>query len=267
MTDFGTDWLEAVTRARAENSPCVLVTVAEADGSTPRGAGTKMVVFADGAAGTIGGGALEYRALEVARGLLADGAGRAQLREFPLGPALGQCCGGHVSLLFEPMSPPRATLLLFGAGHVGRALVSVLDGTGIAVRWIDSRVEEFPDAIPAGVTRILTDAPEAEVESAPAGAAYLVMTHSHAIDLALVEAILRRDDFVYLGLIGSRSKRARFERRLRTRTLPTDRLVCPIGIDGVTGKRPKEIAIAVAAQLLQRLAVPVGAPSSEEPAP
>lgn len=246
----GRDWLEPLRQARQAGEACVLVTVASADGSTPRTAGTKMVVFRDRFAGTVGGGNLEYRAQQIAREMLAEGTTAARLEDFPLGPALGQCCGGHTALLFEPMLPEPTTLLLFGAGHVGQALVQVLGDLPIRVRWIDSRGELFPDIVPANVTIEHTDAPEAEIETAPPGSFYLVMTYSHDIDLKLVEAALKRDDAGWVGLIGSDSKRARFDRRLAKVGLDPARLACPIGIPGIGGKHPKEIAVAVAAQLL-----------------
>lgn len=244
------DWLEALSAARKAGEACVLVTVVEARGSTPRPAGTKMAVFPDRFAGSIGGGALEQKALETARRFLDEGRDLPSLREFPLGPALGQCCGGHCSLMFEPIAPPSRTLMLFGAGHVGRALVRVLDGTPLRVRWIDSREDEFPAVVPGNVAVTKTSTPEAEIASAPPGALILVMTHSHDLDYRLVEAALERGTFGFLGLIGSGTKRARFEKRLRARALDSGRLTCPIGIPGVAGKHPVEIAISVAAQIL-----------------
>ena len=134
-----------------------------AQGSTPRAAGTKMVVFPDRFVGTIGGGALEHKALEIARRLLDDGRIHSELREFPLDPAIGQCCGGHASLLFEPMRPEADTLLLFGAGHVGKALVQVLADLPFRVRWIDERAGEFPADLPANVRAEVRERPAAEV--------------------------------------------------------------------------------------------------------
>lgn len=258
----GEDWLNVVTAARTAGEPCVLVTVADVAGSTPREAGTKMVVFPDRVAGTIGGGTLEYKALEIARGLLTEAAPRASVREFPLGPALGQCCGGHVSVLFEPMAPVGTPLFLFGAGHVGQALAGVLADLPFRVTWIDQRAEAFPAVIPPNVRVRCVDGVEAEVGSAPPGALFLIMTHSHALDMVLVEAVLERGDAAYCGLIGSRTKRAKFVRRLAKRGLDEAGLTCPIGIDGVPGKHPKEIAVAVAAQLLQvRAGLPPSVPT------
>ena len=245
------DWLGALTAARDAGTPCVLVTVAEAQGSTPRASGTKMVVFAERLVGTVGGGTLEFKALEIARRMLSEGRAASELREFPLGPAIGQCCGGHASLLFEPMRPAADTLLLFGAGHVGKALVSVLADLPFRVRWIDEREAEFPTEPPANVRVEVTGRPVDQVAMAPEGAFFLVTTHSHALDFRVTEAVLRRGDFAYAGLIGSKTKRARFEKGFRKLGVDSSRLTCPIGIDGISGKHPKAIAVAVAAQMLQ----------------
>lgn len=229
----------------------MLVTIVEASGSTPRPAGTKMVVFATRADGTIGGGTLEFEALAQARDLIADPFAVPTLKAYPLGPALGQCCGGHVSVLFEPMGPSGTPLYLFGAGHVGRALVTVLADLPFRVTWIDERAEAFPDKVPLNVSKRCVHGVDAEVDAAPKGAMFLIMTHSHALDMVLVEAVLTRGDATYCGLIGSHTKRARFVRRLSKRGLDDRDLTCPIGLEGLPGKHPKEIAVAVAAQLLR----------------
>lgn len=249
--------LDAIDRA----APAVLVTVAEVRGSAPREAGTRMLVTADGIAGTIGGGHLEWRAMAAARELLAAGEA-ARTLNLPLGPTLQQCCGGYVVLelaalragdrarlaaLIEREAAGRPVVALFGSGHVGRALVAALAALPCRVRWADAR-GAFPEASPANV-RIVAD----RVAEVPAGAYVLVMTHSHPLDLDLVEAALRRDDLAWVGLIGSETKRHRFEGQLRARGLAQaaiDRLVCPIGIRGIDGKEPGVIAASVAAQLL-----------------
>lgn len=145
-------------------------------------------------------------------------------------------------------------VLLFGNGHVGRALVQVLGTLPCAVTWIDEREDDFPANMPPNVTVISTDAPEDEVRRAAPGSMFLVMTHSHALDLELARAILAREDFGYFGLIGSASKRAQFKRRLAARGLsPASiaRMTCPIGVAGIRSKSPGAIAVAVAAELLQ----------------
>ena len=246
-------WLHALAELDRAGEPSVLVTVLTARGSTPREAGCKMVVTRDALFGTIGGGNLEFACIDAARDLL-DGGGDPAVREFPLGPALGQCCGGHVSVLFEPMRPARLHVALFGAGHVGRALVRLLGDLPLRVSWIDSRPDAFPACCPGNVATLHAADPAAQIENLPAGALVLVMTHDHQIDFGIVAAALARDDFAVVGLIGSATKRVRFGRRLARRGLDATaigRLICPIGIPGIGGKLPAEIAIAVAAQILQ----------------
>jgi xanthine dehydrogenase accessory factor len=291
----------------AGHGAAALVSVHAVKGSAPREAGARMVVRPDGAFhGTIGGGQLEWQALDWAREDLTRPGSRARFVEQALGPDLGQCCGGRVTLLIETfwasdlheltvlaqaeagglfevacqlengrvrraLSPSlrrgkesagrwRETygtadtpVLLFGAGHVGRALVLALAPLPFRIRWIDSRDEAFPPHIPANVAPVLSRDPAFEIAAAPENAFVLVMTHEHALDLDIVAAALRRP-FPYVGLIGSATKRARFEKRLAELRLPPDRsrsLVCPIGIDGIAGKEPAVIAAATVAQVLQ----------------
>lgn len=249
---------------------CVIVAVERVEGSAPRERGAAMLVTAAAAGGTIGGGHLELRSLVIARELLLQPASSLRVgasRRFPLGPALGQCCGGvvHVSFHFCPSgkvpaaldvraTAPLFHLHLFGAGHVGQALVDVLSVVECEVAWVDSREQQFPARLPANVTIEFSEAPEEEVSAAPPGAFYLVMTHSHALDLAIVERILKRGDAGFIGLIGSKTKRATFERRLLERGIERallTQIMCPIGAPGVVGKAPGVVAIAVAAQLMQ----------------
>jgi xanthine dehydrogenase accessory protein XdhC len=253
-----------------KGEPVVLVQVAAAKGSTPREAGTAMLVTGLRSEGTVGGGRLEWEATQRARAMLASGEPAATIR-LPLGPAVGQCCGGNVTLelrragaadvdalaAFEAKLAQRLPLvLLFGAGHVGRALARALAPLPLRLRWIDSRAQEFPEPPLAGPEVVLTEGWRAEVEAAPAGAAYFVMTYSHGLDFEICEAVLRRGDFAYLGLIGSRSKRARFEHGWRELGLDAAllaRLTCPIG-GSLKDKRPPVIAALAAAQVLHALA-------------
>lgn len=248
------EWLNRLTTLEQLGVPCVLVTVAAVDGSAPREAGAKMVVTAAESKGSIGGGELEFQAIQIARRLL-KGQTEPSLRRFPLGPSLGQCCGGHVTLLFEPRRAENFTVALFGAGHVGRALVSILGTLPCRVRWIDPRPDAFPDHVPPNVDVELSAAPEREVAGLPDKAWILVMTHNHALDLGIVARALQEGRFAHIGLIGSATKRARFEKRFRELGISEERiatLVCPIGIKGITGKQPGEIAIAAAADILRR---------------
>jgi xanthine dehydrogenase accessory factor len=185
---------------------------------------------------------------------LANGGMAPMVREFPLGPDLGQCCGGHASVLFEIVTPTTWQIAVFGAGHVGRALVALLGTLDCRVQWIDARTDAFPLELPTNIARVIDPQPVERVAKLPAGAFVLVMTHDHALDFDIVAAALPRADLPYVGLIGSETKRARFVSRLRRAGLSAEairRLVCPIGVDGAGGKAPAEIAIAVAAQLLQ----------------
>jgi xanthine dehydrogenase accessory factor len=247
--------------------PGVVVEVSAARGSVPRERGTRMLVSAAQALGTIGGGHLELLAIGIAREMLARPETAAPFeRHFPLGPALGQCCGGAVTLRFArldagslrawPAAAPRFFLQLYGAGHVGRAIVKLLSDLPCRVQWIDERESEFPADGPAAphVEKVCVEPVEAEVDVAPAQACYLVLTHDHDLDLRITEAILRRGDFRYLGLIGSATKRARFLHRFEARGVPAQalaRMTCPIGVPGIEGKEPEIIAIAAVAQLLQ----------------
>jgi len=323
------DWLTAALRA-----PAVLVTVAIVEGSVPREPGAKMLVTRDGFAGTVGGGHLEHRAIDMARTMLEEG-GTARLERFALGPSLGQCCGGIAHLVFEIVDraqmalldkrrnedtwrliaigamgsslfdgagrhlaghaapsfdrtlgahvftdadgrrwladavfAPRAHLMLFGAGHVGAAIVRALAELPCRVTWVDERDDMFPAAIPANVTVDATDTPEALVVQAAPGASFLVMTHSHALDLRLSIAILSRADQPWFGLIGSDTKRRQFEHRLRERGIASARIgamVCPIGLAGIAGKAPAVIAASVAAQLLAVWEAAASAPLDASP--
>ena len=160
-------------------------------------------------------------------------------------------CG---EFLLEPVRQTGLEVAVFGAGHVGAATVDILSRLDCRIRWVDSRAEIFPRSLPPRVSAVCTATPQREVAAMPAGAAYLVMTHSHPLDLEICDRILRRADALYCGLIGSRSKRRRFERQLASQGVAAERiadLVCPVGAPGIEGKAPAEIAIAIAAELLQ----------------
>jgi xanthine dehydrogenase accessory factor len=243
-------WLQALAEAERDNQPAVLVTVLAAKGSTPREAGAKMVVSANGLAGTIGGGNLEYQCEAAARILLASDAEGPSTRDFPLGPALGQCCGGHVSVLFEVLRPPSLQIALFGAGHVGKALVKLLADLPCRVTWIDPRPEALPANLPPNIIPLRTASPAQAVAALPAQTLVLVMTHDHQLDFEIVAASLQRSDLSWVGLIGSATKRARFVSRLARQGIATAKLGCPIGLPGINGKQPAVVAVSVAAQIL-----------------
>ncbi len=246
----GGDWIQALAAFDRRGEPCVLVTVTAAAGSTPRAAGTKMLVGADSLHGTIGGGALEFAAVEMARAMLDRGEATPRSEALPLGPTLGQCCGGHVTLLLEPILPPRLRVLLFGAGHVAKALVTVLGTLPCRIVWVDSRAAEFPPSLPDNVTALCSDQPVEQIARHQGYTHLLIMTHDHALDYQLARAGLQAGGFAYVGLIGSVTKRARFLSRLARDGVETGGLTCPIGLSGITGKHPGQIAIAVAAEIL-----------------
>lgn len=259
----------------------VLVSVDSVQGSGPREVGAWMAVFPQTLVNTIGGGHLEFQAITEARALMARPVSENALStathednalttRYALGPALGQCCGGVVHLKFERISAADAPelkqrllaggqpLALFGGGHVGRALVNVLSTLPYNVQWIDSRDEIFPAHLPPNVVCEHSDPVHAAVADLPSGASVLVMSFSHAEDLDVVAACLKRQrlhgDLKFVGLIGSKTKWATFQHRLEAKGFSAEELAfitCPIGVSGITGKEPEVIAVSVAAQLLR----------------
>ena len=282
----------------------VRVLIAGHAGSTPREAGTSMIVWEGGQSGTIGGGALEFEAAKRARAMLRETDTASQTLKLPLGPALGQCCGGHVTLvlerfdaegvtaipdeghharpignasrtspgwakaldpgqilpapifrdgwLAEPLRAAATPVWLYGAGHVGRAIVTVIGGLPFDVTWIDTGPDRFPDPVPPHATRLVAQAPQAVVAHAPPDAIHLVMTYSHDIDLEVCHAVLGRP-FGQLGLIGSATKKIRFLKRLADlghKPEALERLICPIGARDL-GKHPQAIAVGVVSALLR----------------
>lgn len=311
-----TDTWKRLRQAIEQHGSAALISVVGVAGSAPREVGARIVFSPDGGfSGTIGGGRLEYEALAVARAALAAERRSAEFRDWPLGPNLGQCCGGAVTLLTETFDSndldamrsfeaaehgglfgtrgrlagdgrmarevlpnysaamtnvknagqaetasleegfgeKRNPVLLFGAGHVGRALVLALAPLPFAVRWIDIRADQFPQFVPSNTTLVHATDPESEIDLAPQAAFIVVMTHSHPLDYAITAKALQRPDFRFVGLIGSQTKRARFASHARQIGISDDdlqRLVCPIGIPEIKGKEPAVIATAVAAQML-----------------
>jgi xanthine dehydrogenase accessory factor len=243
--------------------------VVSAHGSTPRAAGTVMYVSADSTEGTIGGGRLEHIAIEAAREMLAAGSAEHRL-EMPLGPEIGQCCGGYVALsmlLLDSAMLAREgarlaatqrnnpSIYIFGAGHVGRALAAAMSLLPVRTVLVDEREEQLA-LCRAVVEQRLTPLPEAEVRSAPPGSAFVVLTHDHALDFIIAAEALMRGDAAYVGMIGSKTKRISFERWCAKSSAPvgdTVPLVCPIGAMGSDDKRPEVIAAFVAAEVIARL--------------
>ena len=296
--------IRGLERAVAEHGRVARVVVASVEGSAPREPGAAMLVWPDGQSGTIGGGALEFEAVAHARSTLADG--RDSLVSRPLGPALGQCCGGAVVLaievydearltnvpantylcrvtgqaepplalqraatrnrssgeiahtlcqsgwLIEPIAPRLRPLWIYGAGHVGRAIVEVMAPLpGVAITWVDTGADRFPGEIPGYVTKLLAANPASVVRHAPSDAEHLILTYSHALDLEICHQLLGHG-FRATGLIGSATKWARFRSRLRSlghSDAQISRIRCPIG-DPALGKHPQAVAVGFAAEWL-----------------
>ena len=239
------------------------ILIVETRGSAPREAGTRMWVGPTEVRGTIGGGNLEYTAMKIAREMLLSKE-ISRERKFALGDSLGQCCGGSVTLSFTKKSEEESEIenrfhvVLFGAGHVGKEVARILERLPCHLTWVDPRPDAFPGTISANTKVVIEEEPAWMVDEAPPGALYLVMTHSHALDLEIVERVLRRNDVAFLGLIGSETKAAKFRLRLQQKGISSEGLVCPIGLFKA-GKHPAEVAVSAVAQLLERRAqVPVG---------
>ncbi|MBV2184179.1 MAG: xanthine dehydrogenase accessory protein XdhC [Rhizobium sp.] len=247
----------------------ILVEVAEAKGSTPREAGAFMVVATDALHGTIGGGQLEFLAIDHARRMLLSGEQSAVL-DVPLGPEIGQCCGGRAGLALTRLdATARAALIarqgavekaypdvfVFGAGHVGLALAKALGPLPLAVTLIETR-DVTDDGLPQGTKLRRVAMPEAEVATIRTGGAAVILTHDHALDFLIARDALARPDLAYVAMIGSATKRATFTRWLRREGAEPhlgDRLVLPIGGTALRDKRPPVIAALVAAELLTAL--------------
>ncbi|KEI73430.1 xanthine dehydrogenase accessory protein XdhC [Endozoicomonas elysicola] len=247
-------WIDALANLQKTGESGVLVTILGSAGSAPRKSGSKMLVTADQCFDTIGGGQLEFLLIQKARELLLNDHSEPVLEHFPLGPKLGQCCGGSVSALLEPITTCGFRIALFGAGHVGHALVNVLAPLDCQITWIDSRAELFPEEIPGNVQICISDQPELEVDNLPEGTFFLVVTHNHQLDFAITEATLKYDKSRWLGVIGSETKAKRFRQRLEHRgcfsQAEIDHMHCPVGLESVGGRKPAEIAIAIAAEIL-----------------
>ncbi|MET0272279.1 MAG: xanthine dehydrogenase accessory protein XdhC [Phenylobacterium sp.] len=306
------EWIGQALAALRRGETLAMASVVGAQGSTPREIGARMLVWPDRFTGTVGGGSLERQALDQARKLLTQDTRRHALQDYPLGPLLGQCCGGHVRLLVErldgeslawleaaagqrapfrlqadfaagamtrsvtgaaepPADGPRIPipevrrvselirpalprLAIFGAGHVGQAVARAFAPLPFHLDWLASREDLRPEAGGTRADIFSEDELEYTIYAAPADTHFAIFTHSHDLDYRLTRAVLSRGDFAYLGLIGSATKRARFERRLKDDGVAHEalaRLTCPIGIAELKSKAPAVIAVALAAQLLQ----------------
>ncbi|MEH6523277.1 xanthine dehydrogenase accessory protein XdhC [Sulfitobacter sp.] len=242
----------------------IWVKITKTRGSAPRDAGTAMMVTPTGIKGTIGGGALEYSAIATARQILRDN-GEERSETIPLGPNLGQCCGGAVTLLYTfekcptdmhyfdmsdiKNAPPYPTFLwVWGAGHVGRAVINASYPQAFKINWVDSTADRFPVNIPKHVQKTPAADMPLLASRAPTYAHHLIFTYSHDIDLALCATLLRRGA-ASIGVIGSDTKWTRFSKRLRDMGLDPGAITCPIG-DKSLGKTPHEIAHGTVQTLL-----------------
>ena len=242
LDDSALHWLDVVGACVRARTPFVVI------GCIAPGvhAGGRLVVTADDARGSLGNAALDSTAVAQARARLVPPPAEARDRS-------GLFNEGADTLFIHVIVPDAFPVCIFGNVHVGRALVQVLGAVAAEVRWIDLREQDFPSQVPGNVEIVVTDDPTSEVATAPRGASLVVMTHSHPLDFDIVEAALARNDWAYLGLIGSKAKRAQFERRLLARGTAPDALLsvtCPIGVGPLRSKVPGVIAVAVAAELL-----------------
>ena len=329
------NWLQEMIKLSQAGKPFTLVTVIETSGSAPREIGARMIVTMEGSIDTIGGGNLEFHAIELARKLLSTETSNRKDEFFGLGVTMSQCCGGAVRLLYEsfsesesailaknlssvvdwsstflasPVVAPANTrsrilfhpeaketlpsavhsavkgltkvsgagsklakqgkeewfvsrldeepidLLVFGAGHAGKALVKALQDLPFRIHWIDERNDMFPKKIPANTTVQVVEHSLDALNILQPGTFYVIMTHNHGLDYELCLRILHDGSFGWLGLIGSKTKRIRFENRFKEKGIDGSvlkRLVCPIGLPNLPGKSPAVIAASVTTQLLQ----------------
>jgi xanthine dehydrogenase accessory factor len=261
-------WLRAAARLRQRREPGVLVTLATVRGHAPRRAGAKMVVAANATWGSIGGGNVEAVAVERARVLLESPHAAPEMITSALSDKAPyqhgvQCCGGEVSMLLEPL-PVVPAVAIFGVGHVGLELARILARHDLDLYLIDSRPEQLAeerlsvlgDAVAAVHAHSVPVLPEIMLGELPPGTHVLIMTHDHAEDAALCDAVLRRGEFGSIGLIGSAAKWSRFQQRLADEggfsAEVISRIKTPIGLADIGGKDPATIAVSVAADLLRR---------------
>ncbi|KQN69849.1 xanthine dehydrogenase accessory protein XdhC [Devosia sp. Leaf64] len=258
--------LEAFLAANPDIIACELTSVR---GSSPREQGTFMLVALGAIFGTIGGGALEYMVIDHARRLIAEGRAEEAM-DVPLGPEIGQCCGGRVmvSLRFADAAIRREVVArtmaedaltpqvyVFGAGHVGRVLAQILSLLPVRMEVIDTRQEEL-DLLAPGIAHRRVAMPEAVVRAAPRGSAFVIMTHDHALDFLIANEALSRLDSPYVGMVGSKTKRAKFASWFLEQggdRAALDRLVLPVGAQGLGDKRPSVIAALAAAEIMVQI--------------
>ena len=249
------NWWRAVDECAGSGRGYVIATIVNTQGSTPRDGGSKMVIDAEETYDTVGGGQLEFLIIQRARELLVENTACQRLEPFPLAAEAAQCCGGNVTVMFECFPGCDWQIVLFGAGHVSQALIDVLSGLPCRATVVDSRPEmELADP-PSNVVFHLEPDPVRVVSDLPDGAWVIIFTHEHSLDLRLCSALLENYRWSFTGLIGSATKAERFNARLRSEGFSesmVERILCPVGLPEVRGKRPMEVAVSIAAQLQSR---------------
>ncbi|MYL27912.1 xanthine dehydrogenase accessory protein XdhC [Halomonas sp. 22501_18_FS] len=245
-------WHQAITQCMHAGHAYVIATVVNTQGSTPRDGGSKMVITADQTYDTIGGGRFELLVTQRARELLAAGQGCQRLEPFPLGAQAAQCCGGNLTVMLECIPCRDWQVAVFGAGHVGQALLGILAGLPCQVTVVDSRPELAPESMPPNARMAIDDNPVSALDTLPDNTWVIVLTHDHGLDFSLCCRLLTDYRWSFTGLIGSRTKAERFRARLSREGFSGEairRIQCPIGLEGVEGKYPMEVAVSIAAQL------------------
>jgi xanthine dehydrogenase accessory factor len=265
-------WFDAVQLLQHRGDAYALVTVLGCTGSTPRDHSSKMVITPQDTFDTIGGGHLEFLVMQKARKIIATNSGTTKVEQeihhFPLGASLGQCCGGSATVLIETFAACQFHIGIFGAGHVAKAIVTILASLPCKVSWIDSREDEFPAEIPANVNKIIASEPHDELEDLPNGSDVLILTHNHQLDFELCLTALKRNrnplqQLRSIGLIGSQAKALRFQKRLTDRLEgqlgnPSVAMIenqvktirCPVGLSSIPGKLPMEVAVSIVGELI-----------------
>ncbi|MFT4940419.1 MAG: xanthine dehydrogenase accessory factor [Paraglaciecola sp.] len=250
-------WFDALHLCQSQGTAYVLITLLATAGSTPRDGGCKMIVTGETEYDTIGGGHLEFLVTQQARDLLAKGKEQQIVEHYPLASKLGQCCGGTTNVLFEVMIAHAQQLAIFGAGHVAKALVPILAQLPLQIIWVDQRAELFPTTdLANNVSVQVSDDPTEHITHLATTAWVLIMTHNHQLDFDLVSAAIKRPDIDYIGMIGSHTKARRFQTRLGHKSFKAEqieRLISPVGLIAVPGKKPIEVAVSIAAQLITML--------------
>ena len=251
------NWMQAVQQCQVSSEAWALVTVIHSAGSTPRETGSKMVVTKDTTYDTIGGGQLEFNATQEAKKLIFQNTDSQLFLNYPLAAKTNQCCGGSVAILIESFAGNATQIELYGAGHVAKELIHILARMDVRVDWVDNRAELFPEELPTNVRPIVMPDPTRHISKTGLQRAALIMTHDHALDYRLTQSMLDISDYTFVGLIGSKTKAMRFKKRLKSESFTDEdltRLKSPVGLLEIPGKKPIEIAISVAGQLVQLMA-------------